>query len=121
MKARVEHRRAQMRFEVMGTMSASVVSTETLQVLNLGLSGVLVESPLPLPPNAEYRMQLVLEAHVSEVTVKVRRVSSSVTLDSGPPRYRIGLEFIAMTPEAEEAVSQFVLANGAHVRGDSSR
>ena len=36
---------------------------ETLRVLNLGASGALVEGALPLPPNAEYRMQLVLESH----------------------------------------------------------
>ncbi|MGH9370363.1 MAG: PilZ domain-containing protein [Vicinamibacterales bacterium] len=114
MKARVEHRRAHMRFEVLGTMSASVLSTETLRVLNVGLSGALVEGAMPLPANAEYRMQLVLESHVSEVTVKVRRVAA-VPGDRGSMRYQIGLEFLALSPEGEEAISQIVLANQAQV------
>jgi hypothetical protein len=91
----IEHRRAHLRFEVLGTMSASILSTETLQVVNLGISGALVESALPLPPNAEYQMQLVLEGHVSDVTVKVRRVTTAVG-DNGVLRYRVGLEFLAI-------------------------
>ena len=102
------HRRAHLRFEVLGTMPASLLSTESLQVLNLGTSGALVESPLPLPPNAEYRMQLVLESHVADVTVKVRRVTA-VARDSGHVRYRIGLEFLAMSPEAEDVINQIVM------------
>ena len=58
----------------LGRMAGSVVSMETLQVVNLGTSGALVESALPLPPNAEFKMQLVLDGHVSEATVKIRRV-----------------------------------------------
>jgi hypothetical protein len=108
------HRRAHLRFEVLGTMSASLLSTEELQVVNLGASGALVEAALPLPPNAEYRMQLVLESHVSEVSVKVRRVTA-VARDLGPVRYRIGLEFLAISPEAEDMINQIVTANQAQV------
>jgi c-di-GMP-binding flagellar brake protein YcgR len=108
------HRRAHLRFEVLGAMSASLLSTETLQVVNLGASGALVEGPLPLSANAEYRMQLVLESHVSEVTAKVRRVIA-VARDLGAVRYRIGLEFLSISPEAEDAINQIVLANQAQV------
>jgi hypothetical protein len=102
------HRRADLRFEVVGTMSASLLSTETLQVVNLGSSGALVEGALPLPPNAEYRMQLVLESHVSDVTVKVRRVTT-VARDTGAVRYRMGLEFLAISPETEHMIEQIVM------------
>ena len=66
-----------LRFEVVGMMSGSVVSTETLHVLNLGVSGALVEGGAAAAQNAEYQMQLVLESHVSEATVKIRRVTRS--------------------------------------------
>jgi hypothetical protein len=112
-KARVEHRRAHMRFEVLGTMSASVQSVETLELVNLGVSGALVDSVLPLPLNAEYRMQLVLESHVSEVSVKVRRVVSRPGDAASHRHYRIGLEFLALSPEAEDAINQIVLASQA--------
>jgi hypothetical protein len=107
-------RRAHLRFEVVGPMLASLQSTETLQILNLGASGALVEGALSLPVNAEYQMQLVLDTHVSEATVKVRRVSA-VTGEQGSVRYRIGLEFLAISPEAEDVIAQIVMADQAQV------
>jgi c-di-GMP-binding flagellar brake protein YcgR len=105
-------RRAHLRFEVMGLMSASLLSNETLRVLNLGVSGALVEGALPLPANAEYRMQLVLESHVSEATVKIRRVTE-IGRDLGALRYRIGLEFLTISAEAEDVIHRIVVANQA--------
>ena len=55
-------------------MPGAVVSTQTLQVVNLGVSGALVEAGCALPEYAEYQVQFVLGPHVSEATVKVRRV-----------------------------------------------
>lgn len=95
-------------------MAASLLSTETLHVLNVSHSGALVEGALPLPINAEYDMQFVLHSQVSEVTVKVRRVHA-VGRDPGSMRYRIGLEFLAVPPDAEEAIRQLVLAAQAQV------
>jgi hypothetical protein len=108
------HRRAHLRFEVMGSMSASLLSTETLQVVNLGVSGALVDGELPLSVNAEYPMQLVLESHVSEVTVKIRRVAA-IPADGGSCRYRIGVEFLTLSPEAEDVITQIVMASQAQV------
>jgi hypothetical protein len=107
-------RRAHLRFEVLGMMSASLLSNESLRVLNLGVSGALVEGALPLPANAEYRMQLVLESHVSEATVKIRRVTE-IGRESGSLRYRIGLEFLVISSEAEEAITRIVGTNQAQL------
>ena len=107
-----EHRRKTVRFEVVGRIAGSVASTETLYFVNLGTSGALVESPLPLPPNAEFTMQLVLEGHVSQATVKIRRVFETRRED-GALRYRIGLEFLALSAEAEQVIQQLVAVNQA--------
>ena len=109
-----DHRRQALRFEVLGRMAGSVASMETLQLVNLGTSGALVESALPLPPNAEFKMQLVLDSHVSEATVKVRRVNE-IRRDNGALRYRIGLEFLVLSAEAEEVIHQFVNVNQAQI------
>ena len=107
-------RRDHLRFEVMGLKAASVITNQTMWIVNVGASGALVESALPLPPNAEYRMQLVLEGHVTEATVKVRRIAE-VGLESGAPRYRIGLEFLTISPEAEEVIRLMVTAEEARL------
>jgi hypothetical protein len=105
-------RRAHLRFQVLGAGGASVLATERLRMVNVGLSGALVEAPFPLTPNAEYVMQLVLPSHVSEAMVKVRRVAP---VEGGTPtvRYRIGLEFLTLTAEAEEAIVRIVSFGGA--------
>src|SRR5215212_8269847 len=89
--ANSDHRRAHMRFEVVGNMPGALVSTQTLQVVNLGVSGALVEAGCALPEYAEYQVQLVLERHVSEATVKVRRVVEVRSRPGDPSRYQIGL------------------------------
>jgi len=91
-------------------MAGSVASMETLHLVNLGTNGALVESALPLPPNAEFTMQLVLDGHVSEATVKIRRVVE-IRREDGALRYRIGLEFLALSAEAEQVIHQFVAVN----------
>lgn len=115
---RMGNRRAHPRFEVVGSMLGSLLSTERLRVLNVGTSGALVESALPLAPNAEYRMQLVLEEGlVGDATVKIRRVQE-VRPEGGPPRYQIGLEFLAISPEAEEAIAGIVVASRADLSAE---
>jgi len=96
-------------------MPGAVAATETLQVVNLGVSGVLVESAWPLPEFAEFRVQLVLEGHVSEATVKVRRVAP-VRSQAGDTKYQIGLEFLSITTEAEDEINRLIVSRlGAEV------
>jgi hypothetical protein len=108
---RRDHRRAHLRFEVVGSMPGSLVSTQTLHVLNLGVSGALVETGCALPEYAEYQVQLVLEQHVSEATVKVRRVVEVRPRPGEPPRYQIGLEFLSITAEAEDEINRLLVTN----------
>src|SRR5215217_6938588 len=98
--ANTDHRRAHMRFEIVGNMPGSVVSTQTLQVVNLGVSGALVEAGCALPEYAEFQVQLVLERHVSEATVKVRRVVQVRSQAAESTKYQIGLEFLSISPDA---------------------
>ena len=100
-------RRAHLRFEVMGTMAGTVVSTEALRIVNIGASGALVDAELPLPLNAEYRMQLVVANHVSDATVKVRRIAEQRRA-AEPVRYQIGLEFLEISLEAQDAITTLV-------------
>ena len=90
-------------------MPGALVSTQTLQVLNLGASGALVEAGCALPEYAEYQMQLVLDQHVSEATVKVRRVVEVRERPEDVPRYHIGLEFLSITPEAEDEINRLLV------------
>jgi hypothetical protein len=98
-----------MRFEVVGSLPGALVSTQTLQVVNLGVSGALVEAGCALPQYAEYQVQLVLEGHVSQATVKVRRVAQVRPQSGEPPKYEIGLEFLSLTPDAEDEIQRLIV------------
>jgi PilZ domain len=108
---RRDHRRAHLRFEIVGSMPGALVSTQTLHVRNLGVSGALVEAGCALPEYAEYQVQLVLEQHVSEATVKVRRVVEIRAGSGEPPRYQIGLEFLSISAEAEDEINRLIVAS----------
>jgi hypothetical protein len=109
MAAQLRDRRAHQRFQVVGVMPASLMTIEGLTVLNLGTSGALVESAVPLPADGEYRMQLLLPGHVAAVTAKVRRVAPAPR-PAGAPRYHIGLEFLSLSTEAEDVIGGFIAA-----------
>jgi hypothetical protein len=91
-------------------MPAALLSTDVLRVLNVGSSGALVEGERPLAENAEYRMQLVLEGYVAEALVKVRRVEG-VPDARGRSRYRMGVEFLSVSPETQVAIDEIVAAH----------
>ena len=117
---RRDQRRAHLRFEVVGAIPGLLVSTQTLHVLNLGVSGALVEAGCALPEYAEYQVQLVLEHHVSEATVKVRRVVEVRPAPGETPRYLIGLEFLSITAEAEDEINRLLVTGlGADVGAES--
>jgi hypothetical protein len=90
-------------------MPGAIVSTQTLHVVNLGVSGALVEAGCALPEYAEYQVQLVLERHVSEATVKVRRVVEVRARPGEPSRYQIGLEFLSISPDAEDEINRLMV------------
>ena len=99
-------------------MPACMVSTQTLQILNLGVSGALVEAGCVLPEYAEYQVHLVLDQHVSEATVKVRRVVEIRSRPGESPRYQIGLEFLSITAEAEDEINRLIVTGlGADIGG----
>jgi len=95
-------------------MPATVVSSEALQVLNLGASGALLQGNLPLTENAEYRMQLVLEGHVADAVVKIRRVGE-LPAPGGGACYQMGVEFLDLSPEAQDVIQQLLAVNQARV------
>src|SRR5262245_60089985 len=100
-------RRRYLRFEVLGALSASLAATETFRVLNLGVRGALVEAPVPLKADGHYSMRFVLHSHVSDVQVRIRRVSE-VLREAARTRYLIALEFVTLSTEAEETIGRLV-------------
>jgi len=100
-------RRAHVRFQIIGALPASVNAPELLTIEVLGTSGALVHGAVPLPVNGEYDMQLVLPAVVADATVKVRSVVPMADR-TGCGRFQMALEFLAISPDAGNAIAQVV-------------
>jgi hypothetical protein len=56
-------------------------------------------------------MRFVLDTHVSDVRVRVRRVTE-IQQETHRARYLIGLEFLRLSTEAEESIGRLVALAG---------
>ena len=87
-------RRAYVRMEVVGALWGTLELTETAQVVNISTVGVLLESPIPAAHESTHPLTLRIDGNELTVAANVRRVEQ-VNVENSPPRYYIGLEFIA--------------------------
>jgi len=101
-----DRRRAE-RFEVAGELWGSVGTVEVLNVRDVSVSGLLVESRRPLPVDGRHRVRLVLGTVASEVFARVSRVSWAGGTDRRE-RYLIGLEFLELPPALAQHIAQLV-------------
>lgn len=96
-KERLGDRRTEVRFEIIGDLWATLVTTQSLPILNLGSGGMLVESASPLVVGSSQRLRLNIADRPREVTATVRHVTPA---RSRPDRYLVGLAFVDLPVEA---------------------
>jgi hypothetical protein len=104
---RLAERRIATRFEVVGELWGSVQALEPLRVCNLAPEGALVESIAPLPVGSVQPIRLVHGAQATELRAAVRHLSPVYQQDGGR-RYRVGLEFINVDPQAAASIGHLM-------------
>ena len=87
-------RRKKSRFEIVGRLPGSLVTERRVQILNVSLSGALIETPAPLQPETEFNITLESDRHLATLRARVRHVRPT-HFDDG---YLVGLEFVGVTP-----------------------
>ena len=106
---RLGDRRAELRYEIIGDLWATLVATRPLPVLNLGSGGMLVESTGPMPVGSLQRLRLVVGDLASDVAASVRHV----TLAQGKPdTYLVGMAFVDVPTAAQQRIDAFVGGTG---------
>ena len=75
----------------------------SVQILDISLSGVLVESSQPTRQGARGHLRVDLGGAPLSADVEVRRVSSA----EGTDRYRIGASFVNLSPEQQQLIGRF--------------
>jgi hypothetical protein len=112
MKRRIGDRRSKPRFEIVGDLWGSIDTTSSMLVQNLGRGGALLESTLPLAAESVHWVTALAEGQPHLVHIRVRH-STATTTREGQPRFRIGVEFLKLSPGIEEAIARHMgLENG---------
>jgi hypothetical protein len=89
----VSDRRAQPRYDVIGTLWGVLELREAARLRNVSATGVLLDSPVPMALDSEQTIRLAVDGQAVAVDARVRHVHPQ-TDDSLERRYVIGLEFI---------------------------
>lgn len=104
-------RRQTTRFEVFGHLALTVFTSEPLRLLNVGSSGALVESSVPLASGSTHGMRLAVDADVADLTARVRRVVS--VRGAAGIMHLIALEFLSPSADAQALIGRLLAAGGA--------
>ena len=104
MKRRIGDRRAKARFEIVGDLWGSLDAKATFTVRNLGPSGALLESPVPLAPDSMHWVNAMIDGQAEPLRVLVRY--SMPNEGAGNPGYLTGVEFVSVTPATQAFIRQ---------------
>jgi hypothetical protein len=96
-------RRAQVRFEVLGTLRGTLELTEAARIINISANGVLLESGARVALGSLQELQLTFDGQPTRVAARVKRL---VPLTDHSGRYLIGLEFLSPPSSLIESIAQ---------------
>ena len=96
-KERLGDRRADMRFEIIGDLWGRLATTQSLPIVDITTSGMLVESASYVHVGSRQELRLTVGDHVNQVSATVRHVTPVV---GRPNRYLVGLAFTELPSEA---------------------
>ncbi len=106
---RRDHPRVPIDGQLQGEIEASVVAP----LMDLSLSGALIEVPSALPANARYALKLTIsETESLELHAEVVRsyVHGFDSISAGKPavKYRAAIKFVDLTAAQQQSLKQFV-------------
>lgn len=104
----VTDRRTKARFEIVGRLPGSLAAEQSVHVLNVSVSGALIETSAPLQPEAEFNITLESDAHLAKLRARVRHVRRTHLDD----RFLVGLEFLGAEPSD---IERLMAVESSHV------
>jgi hypothetical protein len=90
-----------MRFEIVGDLWARLVAAQSLTIMNLTTSGMLVESPGHVHVGSHQQLRLTIGDEVNQVGAIVRHIAPVV---GKPNHYLVGLAFVDLPPESRRQI-----------------
>ena len=104
--AAMEERRRSSRIAIGHVEPASLPSNEAVQVLDISVTGVLLQSARAIEPGTRGSLKLNFGGAPFSADVEVHRAVPMA--DGGTsPSYRVGASFVAITPEHRQLIERF--------------
>ena len=104
--AAMEERRRSSRVAIGHIEPAYLPSSEAVQVLDISVTGVLLQSSRSIEPGTRGSLKLNFGGTPFSADVEIRR-AVSVTVGGSSPSYRVGASFVAITPEHRQLIERF--------------
>ena len=104
----IEKRLGGVRFKIRNGEKVKIDLQHEYRVKKISLSGMLVDTAFPLELNARHNIELFLNGHALQITIRVAH-SRDITVD-GITRYDIGIEFIEMSGQDANVLQNFLNA-----------
>ena len=98
----MEERRRTPRYDIDAGELAVLPAATSVQILDISLSGVLIQSVHAARVGSRGRLRLSLGGQPFSAEIEVRR-----TIPAGPNCHRMGVKFVDVTPEQERMIERF--------------
>lgn len=118
MKRRIGDRRSKPRFEIVGDLWGSIDTTSAMQVLDLGRGGALLETSLPLAAESVHWVTALADGQPHLVQIRVRH-STAAPAAAGRMKYRVGVEFLKLSPGVEEVIVRHIEAGNGGLSAET--
>jgi hypothetical protein len=102
----MEERRRSARFEMGHVELAQLPTTQSVQVLDISVMGVLLHSSRPIDPGTRGCLKLNFWGTPFAADVEVRR-AVPVTDNGNGRGYRVGASFVTITAEHRQLIERF--------------
>jgi hypothetical protein len=102
-----------LRFMIVSNKNATLKLPKILNVRQISLGGMLVDSDAALGLESRYRMKLPLPNKSAAITCQARVASVVPKYDTGATRFAIGLEFLSLNDNAKAQLDSFIHCRGA--------
>ena len=103
----LEKRLGGIRFKITVDEKVKIDLQHEYKVKKISLSGMLVETAFPLELNSRNNIELFLNEHVLQISIRVAHCRD-ITID-GLAKYDIGIEFLEMSMQGENILQNFLI------------
>lgn len=103
---KLENRLGGVRFKLSGNKTMQVDVPHEYKVKKISISGMLVETEIPLEIDSQCEMELFINSHSLRIITKISNIREIA--DESIKKYEVGIEFLKMSEQDEDILISFI-------------